>query len=128
MGLSLVVAGLGGSRSEKTAVGLFGTPRCESHRHLPNKPIFIFTPWVSPEHHASPTTTPTFPTETEAQPVSCFSRKRREHRDLRSCFNRKRREHREKRENRIKREKISVRNELQKKLENLYLVAPVLFF
>ena len=35
---------------------------------------------------------------------------------------------REKRENRMKREKISVRNELQKKLENLYLVAPVLFF
>ena len=73
------------------------------------------------------TTTPAFPTETEAQPVSCFSRKRREHRDLRSCFNRKRREHREKRENRIKREKISVRNELQKKLENLYLVAPCFF-
>jgi hypothetical protein len=74
------------------------------------------------------TTMPAFPTETEAQPVSCFSRKRREQRDLRSCFSRKRREDREKRENRMKREKNSDRNELRGKTEKFIFGGPALFF
>ena len=159
MGLSLVVAGLGGSRSEKRAVGLslvvaggfrwLAGKRKNQSTTTPETitPAFpTFNRSLTPQ---ATTTTPAFPSPSHhhhaglASPINHHagvsnlqpkpnpfraSAENEESTERRSCFSKKRREHREKREHRMKREKKSIRNELREKTKKFILVAPTSFF